>query len=82
MNCSKIRKCAMGLVPALMLVFLAGGPFVSGSAAAESHTLVSQTVVSYIPPSRLLKDLGNPKLDKMAEMLDGKLSAMVGMLNK
>ena len=38
------------------------------------------TVVSYIPPTRLLGDFGDPKLTKMAGMLYGSLKSMVGML--
>jgi len=42
---------------------------------ADGHT-----VVSYIPPSRLLGDFNNPKLLKMAGMLDQKLAGMTSML--
>jgi len=39
-----------------------------------------RTVVSYLPPSVLLKDYGNPAIDKVAQMLDTKLHKMVTML--
>lgn len=39
-----------------------------------------RTVVSYLPPSVLLKDYGSPAIDKVAEMLDTKLHKMVTML--
>ncbi len=39
-----------------------------------------KTVVSYLPPSRLLGDFGNPKLTKLAAMLDKSLGSMTGML--
>jgi len=38
------------------------------------------TVVSYVPPSVLLKAFNNPKIDMVAQMLDGKLQKMFGML--
>lgn len=38
------------------------------------------TVVSYVPPSVLLKAFDNQKIDKVAAMLDGKLQKMFGML--
>ncbi len=41
-----------------------------------------KTVVSYIPPSRLLGDFNNPKLVKLAGMLDKKLAGMTSMLGK
>ncbi len=40
------------------------------------------TVVSYIPPTRLLGDFGNPELTKRAGMLDESLASMVGMLSR
>jgi len=39
-----------------------------------------KTVVSYIPPSRLLGDFGNSELTRMAGMLDKSLGSMTGML--
>ncbi len=39
-----------------------------------------KTVVSYIPPSRILADYDNPMLTKMAGMLDDNLAKMAGML--
>lgn len=39
-----------------------------------------RTVVSYLPPSVLLEDYGNPAIDKVAQMLDAKLHKMVSML--
>ncbi len=41
-----------------------------------------QTVVSYITPSTLLAGFNNPELDKIAGMLDEKLSGMVSMIGK
>ena len=38
------------------------------------------TVVSYIPPTLLLGDFDNPKLTKIAGMLDESLKSMTGML--
>ncbi|HKI96122.1 MAG TPA: DUF302 domain-containing protein [Gemmatimonadales bacterium] len=38
------------------------------------------TVVSYVPPSVLLKAFNDSKIDKVAGMLDGKLQKMFGML--
>ncbi len=38
------------------------------------------TMVSYVPPSELLASLHNPKVDKVAQMLDGKLHKLTGML--
>ncbi len=38
------------------------------------------TVVSYVPPSETLKAFHNAKIDKIAQMLDGKLHNMTGML--
>ncbi len=40
-----------------------------------------KTVVSYIPPSKILADYNNPMLTKMAGMLDGNLAKMTGMLH-
>ncbi len=40
-----------------------------------------KTVVSYIPPSKILSDYNDPMLTKMANMLDGNLAKMTGMLN-
>lgn len=40
------------------------------------------TIVSYVPPSHLLSDLGNPKVTMIAKMLDGKLQGLVGMLGQ
>ncbi len=40
------------------------------------------TFVSYVPPSHLLKELGNPKVTEIARMLDGKLQNLVGMLGQ
>jgi len=39
-----------------------------------------KTVVSYIPPSKILADYDNPMLTKMAGMLDDNLAKMAGML--
>lgn len=39
-----------------------------------------KTMVSYLPPSVLLKDYGSPAIDKVAHMLDMKLHRMVSML--
>jgi hypothetical protein len=36
--------------------------------------------VSYVPPSEILKGLHNAKVDGVAQMLDGKLHSMMGML--
>ncbi len=41
-----------------------------------------KTVVRYIPPSNELGSFGNPKVDQVAKMLDGKLLNMVSMLPK
>jgi uncharacterized protein (DUF302 family) len=38
------------------------------------------TVVSYVPPSELLKAFHNPKVDQVAQMLDQKLHNLTGML--
>jgi uncharacterized protein (DUF302 family) len=38
------------------------------------------TFVSYVPPSHLLNQLGNEKVNKIAKMLDGKLENLVSML--
>lgn len=38
------------------------------------------TIVSYVPPSYLLSNFGNPKVTGIAKMLDGKLQNLVGML--
>ena len=38
------------------------------------------SVVSYVPPSTILGDLHNPKVTMVAQMLDGKLHSLVGML--
>ena len=40
------------------------------------------TIVSYVPPSHLLAKLDNPKVDKIAKMLDEKLQNLVGMLGQ
>ena len=40
------------------------------------------TFVSYVPPSHLLDNLGNPKVSKIAKMLDEKLQNLVGMLGQ
>jgi uncharacterized protein (DUF302 family) len=40
------------------------------------------TIVSYIPPSQELKQFNNPKINKIAQMLDKKLDNMVHMLAK
>lgn len=40
------------------------------------------TMVAYVPPSEVLRTYGNPKVDKVATMLDRKLHAMVTMLAK
>jgi len=42
----------------------------------------SETVVAYVPPSKLLAGFNNPKLEKAAGMLDGKLAKLVGMLGQ
>lgn len=39
-----------------------------------------QTVVCYIKPSAVLGEYHNPKIDKVATMLDGKLEGMTSML--
>jgi uncharacterized protein (DUF302 family) len=39
-----------------------------------------RTMVSYLPPSVLLKQYGNQQIDAVAEQLDMKLHKMVGML--
>lgn len=41
-----------------------------------------KTVVRYAPPSHELGAFGNPKVDQIAKMLDGKLKNMVSMLPK
>ncbi len=41
-----------------------------------------RTMVSYVPPSELLATFNNPKVDKIAKMLDGKLHMMVEALAK
>lgn len=38
------------------------------------------TVVSYVPPSEVLKSFHNAKIDQIAQMLDGTLHRMMGML--
>ncbi len=38
------------------------------------------TMVAYVPPSRILSIYHNPKINKVAGMLDGKLKKMTGML--
>jgi len=38
------------------------------------------TMVVYVPPSRILSVYHNPKMNKVAGMLDGKLKKMTGML--
>jgi len=38
------------------------------------------TIVAYVPPSRVLSVYHNPKINKVAGMLDGKLKKMTGML--
>jgi uncharacterized protein (DUF302 family) len=40
------------------------------------------TIVSYVPPSYLLSNFGNPKVTGIAKMLDEKLQNLVGMLGK
>lgn len=40
------------------------------------------TIVSYVPPSHLLGQFGNPKVSEVASMLDGKLQNLVGMLGR
>jgi uncharacterized protein (DUF302 family) len=40
------------------------------------------TIVSYVPPSHLLGEFGNPKVTEVAKMLDGKLQNLVGMLGR
>lgn len=39
-----------------------------------------QTWVSYIPPSKTLSSFNNPKIDKIAGMLDQKLQKMTSMI--
>lgn len=39
-----------------------------------------QTVMAYIPPSRLLADFNNPKITEIARMLDGKFQMMAQTL--
>lgn len=39
-----------------------------------------ETVVSYVPPSEILKSFHNPRIDQVAQMLDGKLHGIVTML--
>lgn len=46
---------------------------------ADGH---GQTYVRYIPPSQTLGGFGNPKVNEIAKMLDGKLHSMTGMLPK
>jgi len=38
------------------------------------------TMVAYVPPSRVLAVYHNPMMNKVADMLDGKLKKMTGML--
>lgn len=45
-------------------------------------TAGGQTVVSYIPPSKLLAAFHNPTIDQGAKMLDEKLGNLTGMLAK
>lgn len=45
-------------------------------------TASGQTVVSYIPPSKLLGAFHNPTIDQVAKMLDQKLAKLTGMLAK
>ncbi len=40
-----------------------------------------RTVVSYIPPTRLLSGFNKPMINEIAEMLDGKLLMMTQMLS-
>jgi hypothetical protein len=40
------------------------------------------TIVSYVPPSHLLREFRNPKVTEIARMLDGKLQGLVGMLGQ
>ena len=40
------------------------------------------TIVSYVPPSHLLREFRNPKVTEIAKMLDGKLKNLVGMLGQ
>jgi uncharacterized protein (DUF302 family) len=40
------------------------------------------TIVSYVPPSHLLREFRNPKVSEVAKMLDGKLQNLVGMLGQ
>lgn len=42
----------------------------------------NNTIVSYVPPSHLLGQFGNPKVSEVASMLDGKLHNLVGMLGR
>jgi uncharacterized protein (DUF302 family) len=46
---------------------------------ADAH---GKTIVSYVPPSHLLGQFGNPKVSEVASMLDGKLQNLVGMLGR
>lgn len=46
---------------------------------ADAH---GNTMVSYVPPSYLLGQFGNPKVSEVANMLDGKLQSLVGMLGR
>lgn len=46
---------------------------------ADAH---NNTIVSYVPPSHLLGQFGNPKVSEVASMLDGKLHNLVGMLGR
>jgi uncharacterized protein (DUF302 family) len=46
---------------------------------ADAH---GGTIVSYVPPSHLLDQFGNPKIAEVAKMLDGKLQNLVGMLGR
>jgi len=39
-----------------------------------------QTWVAYLPPSKTLANFNNPKIDKVAHMLDQKLQKMTGMI--
>ena len=40
------------------------------------------TIISYVPPSHVLGEFGNPKVTEIARMLDGKLQNLVGMLGQ
>lgn len=46
---------------------------------ADAH---GHTVLSYIPPSETLSAFGNPQVDKVAQMLDGKLHMLAEGLAK